>query len=173
MYPPRGELASNAPRDRARAPRRIGADSRDDEGTRANKSLLVLVSILILPVSLLWGGLYVGLGAPSGLFAFVYFAVSVGAIAVFARTRDFALFLRVELLDILLAPNLSMIFLGGFITSTGVGIWGILAPMGALVFEGVRSGSAGTSRSWRSSSGAASRARSWAPPRRCRRGSRP
>jgi adenylate cyclase len=70
----------------------------------------------------------------------VYFAISIGAIAVFARTRDFALFLHVELLDILLAPNLSMIPLGGFITSTGVGIWGILAPMGALVFGGVRSG---------------------------------
>ena len=33
-----------------------------------------------------------------------------------------------------------MIPLGGFITSTGVGIWGILAPMGALVFGGVRAG---------------------------------
>jgi guanylate cyclase len=33
-----------------------------------------------------------------------------------------------------------MILLGGFITSTGVGIWGILAPMGALVFGGVRAG---------------------------------
>ena len=104
-------------------------------GDARRKALLVLVSVLILPVSLLWGGLYVALGAPSGVLAFVYFVVSVGAIAVFARTRDFALFLRVELLDILLAPNLSMIPLGGFITSTGVGIWGILAPMGALVFE--------------------------------------
>jgi adenylate cyclase len=118
----------------------VGADSRDDEETRARKALLVLVSVLILPVSLLWGTLYVALGAPSGVLAFVYFAISVGAIAVFARTRDFALFLHVELLDILLAPNLSMIPLGGFITSTGVGIWGILAPMGALVFSGVRSG---------------------------------
>jgi guanylate cyclase len=118
----------------------IGADSRDDEELRARKALLVLVSVLILPVSLLWGGLYVALGAPSGLFAFAYFAISLGAIALFARTRDFALFLHIELLDILLAPNLSMILLGGFITSTGVGIWGILAPMGALVFGGVRAG---------------------------------
>jgi adenylate cyclase len=118
----------------------IGADSRDDEETRVRKRLLVLVSVLILPVSLLWGGLYLALGAWSGVFAFVYFAVSLGAIAVFARTRDFALFLHVELVDILLAPNVSMIPLGGFITSTGVGIWGILAPMGALVFIGVRAG---------------------------------
>ena len=33
-----------------------------------------------------------------------------------------------------------MIPLGGFVGSTGVGIWGILAPMGALVFGGVRAG---------------------------------
>ena len=118
----------------------VGADTRDDEDTRSGKALLLLISVLILPISLLWGGLYLALGAPSGILAFVYFAVSLAAIAVFMKTRDFALLLRIELLDILLAPNLSMIPLGGFITSTGVGVWGILAPMGALVFGGVRSG---------------------------------
>jgi adenylate cyclase len=118
----------------------VGADPRDDEDTRASKGLLVLISVLVLPISLLWGGLYLALGAPSGLLAFVYFAVSLAAIAVFIRTRDFALLLRIELLDILFAPNLSMIPLGGFITSTGVGVWGILAPMGALVFGGVQTG---------------------------------
>src|SRR5919106_1348782 len=119
---------------------RVGADPRDDGDTRARKTLLVLISVLILPISLLWGSLYLALGAPSGLLAFVYFAISLGAIAVFTRTRNFGLLLRIELLDILLAPNLSMIPLGGFITSTGVGVWGILAPMGALVFGGVASG---------------------------------
>jgi guanylate cyclase len=118
----------------------VGADPGDDEDTRSSKALLVLISVLILPISLLWGSLYLALGAPSGLLAFVYFAISVGAIAVFIRTRNFGLLLRIELLDILLAPNLSMIPLGGFITSTGVGTWGILAPMGALVFGGVRAG---------------------------------
>ncbi len=118
----------------------VGANAGDDEDTRHSKALLVLISVLILPISLLWGGLYLAFGAPSGVLAFVYFVVSLGAIAAFARTRDFSVLLRIELLDILLAPNLSMIPLGGFITSTGVGVWGILAPMGALVFGGVRSG---------------------------------
>jgi adenylate cyclase len=118
----------------------VGADPQDDEDTRASKALLVLISVLILPISLLWGSLYLAFGAPSGLLAFLYFAISVGAILIFTRTRDFAMLLRIELLDILLAPNLSMIPLGGFITSTGVGVWGILAPMGALVFGGVRAG---------------------------------
>jgi adenylate cyclase len=41
-------------------------------------------------------------------------------------------------IDILLAPTLSMIPLGGFVDSGGVGLWGILAPLGALVFAEVR-----------------------------------
>jgi guanylate cyclase len=32
-----------------------------------------------------------------------------------------------------------MAFLGGFLASGGVGLWGILAPLGALVFNGLRS----------------------------------
>src|SRR5919106_621775 len=119
---------------------RVGADPRDDGDTRARKTLLVLISVLILPISLLWGSLYLALGAPSGLLAFVYFAISLGAIAVFTRTRNFGLLLRIELLDILLAPNLSMIPLGGFITSTGVGVWGIrwyVAFLAAFLGSGV------------------------------------
>jgi len=44
------------------------------------------------------------------------------------------------LVDILLAPTLSMAPLGGFLPSGGVGLWGILAPVGALVFSGPSSG---------------------------------
>jgi guanylate cyclase len=57
---------------------------------------------------------------------------------VFSRNRDAAMLLRVNLIDILLAPTLSMILLGGFLASGGVGLWGILAPLGALVFSGFR-----------------------------------
>jgi len=116
----------------------VGADPHDDVETRQRKALLVLISVLILPVSLVWGGLYLAFGSPVGYVPLVYFAVLLGAIAVFARTRDFAFLLRVALLDIVLAPTLSMIPLGGFLAAGGVGLWGILAPMGALVFGGVR-----------------------------------
>jgi adenylate cyclase len=69
----------------------------------------------------------------------VYFGILLGAIAVFSRTRDFPWLLRVGQVDILLAPTLSMIPLGGFLDSGGVGLWGILAPLGALVFSDVGS----------------------------------
>jgi guanylate cyclase len=117
----------------------VGADPADDEDLRARKALLVLISVMILPVAALWGGLYLGFGSPVGVVPLVYFAVLLGAVAVFARNRDFRMLLRVNQVDILLAPTLSMIPLGGFLGSGGVGLWGILAPLGALVFSEVRS----------------------------------
>jgi adenylate cyclase len=117
----------------------VGADPRDDEDMRARKALLVRISVLILPVAALWGALYLALGSPVGVAPLVYFAVLLGALVVFARTRDFPSLLRVGQVDILLAPTLSMSLLGGFLDSGGVGLWGILAPLAALVFSDVRS----------------------------------
>src|SRR4029453_9745623 len=52
----------------------IGADPQDDEDTRAGKALLVLISVLILPVALLWATLYLAFGSPVGWVPLVYFA---------------------------------------------------------------------------------------------------
>jgi guanylate cyclase len=119
---------------------RVGADPGDTDEIRLRKTLLVVISVLILPISITWGAIYLAFGVWAGLIAWLYTAVSLGAIAIFSRTRDTEWLLRVELLDILLAPTLSMAFVGGFIASGAVGIWGILAPLGALVFNGARSG---------------------------------
>jgi adenylate cyclase len=116
----------------------IGADPHDDEDTRAGKALLVLISVVILPVALLWAILYLAFGSPVGWVPLVYFVVLLAALVVFSRTRDFGRLLRVSQVAILLAPTLSMIPLGGFLASGGVGLWGILAPLGALVFSDVR-----------------------------------
>ena len=118
---------------------RIGADPQDDEDTRADKALLVLISVLILPVSLLWSVLYLAFGTPVGWVPLGYFLVLLTAIVVFSRTRNFAQFLLIGQIAILLAPTLSMVPLGGFLAAGGVGLWGILAPLGALVFSEVRS----------------------------------
>src|SRR5256886_5423224 len=117
----------------------IGADPQDDDDTRASKALLVLISVLILPVSLLWAALYLAFGSPVGWVPLVYFAILLAAIVAFSRTRDFGQLLRVGQVAILFAPTLSMVPLGGFLDSGGVGLWGILAPLGALVFSDVRS----------------------------------
>jgi len=118
----------------------IGADPRDDDERRLRKALLVLLSVLILPISLVWGTLFIALGAPAGAIAYLYFVVSVTALVIFSRTHDTDWVLRVELLAILLAPTISQAFVGGFLESGGVGLWGILGALGALVFYGPRAG---------------------------------
>jgi adenylate cyclase len=117
---------------------RIGADARDDEELRQKKALLVVLAILILPVSVVWGGLYLGFGSAVGVVPYVYFAVSLGSLVVFARNRRFELLLVTQLLDILLTTTAGQMLVGGFLASGGVGLWGILAPLGALVFLEVR-----------------------------------
>jgi adenylate cyclase len=117
---------------------RIGADPEDDQELRHRKSLLVLLAVLILPVSVVWGSVYLAFGSPVGIVPFIYFAISIGSLVLFARTRNFRLLLVIQLLDILLTTTAGQMLVGGFLPSGGVGLWGILAPLGALVFLEVR-----------------------------------
>jgi hypothetical protein len=66
----------------------IGADAADDAERLQRKSLLVLTSILVMPVALAWGIVYLAFGQPAGILPFFYLAVSVGSLLVFARTHD-------------------------------------------------------------------------------------
>jgi adenylate cyclase len=118
----------------------VGADPADDEETRLRKALLVLIAILILPISGIWAALYLAFGAWTGWVAVLYALISIVSIGVFARAKDFGALLNIQLLAITLAPTLSMIPIGGFLPTGGVGLWGLMGPLGALVFRGTRSG---------------------------------
>jgi adenylate cyclase len=118
----------------------IGADPQDDEEARLQKALLVLIAIVILPIAGIWAVLYLAFGAWTGYVALLYAVVSLTSIAIFARTRDFDLLLNTQLLAVAMAPTLSMIPIGGVLATGGVGLWGILAPLGALVFRGAAAG---------------------------------
>jgi guanylate cyclase len=117
---------------------RLGADPEDDEDLRHKKTLLVLLAVLILPVSAVWGTLYLAFGSSAGIVPYIYLAVSIGSLVLFAWTRSFRLLLVTQLLDVLLTTTTGQMLVGGFLPSGGVGLWGILAPLGALVFLEVR-----------------------------------
>jgi guanylate cyclase len=116
----------------------IGLDPTDDDDLRHRKQLLVLLAVLILPVSLVWGTLYLAFGSAVGILPFVYFWVSVGSLFVFSRTKNFRALLVVQLANVLLTTTTGAMLSGGFLPSGGVALWGILAPLGALVFLEVR-----------------------------------
>ena len=117
---------------------RIGADSRDDEDLRKKKALLVLLAVLILPVSLVWGSSYLAFGSLRGDPA-VHLLQHLGRlVGVLRQDERFMPFLIVQLLDVMLMTALGMMLSGGFLPSGGVALWGFLAPLGALVFLEVR-----------------------------------
>ena len=119
---------------------KVGANPGDGDELRLRKTLLVGLSILVWPISLTWATLFLALGSWTGWFAAIYLAISVASIVLFARTGNASLLLRIQLLDILISPTISMAPLGGFLGSGAVGLWGLLSPLGALVFNGARSG---------------------------------
>jgi guanylate cyclase len=113
----------------------LGADPSDDAELRHRKRLLVLIAVLILPVAVAWGVFYLALGSWVGVTPFIYVGVSVGSLVLYSRNRRFETLLTIQLADILVMPTVfGQMLTGGFLPSGVVGLWGILAPMGAVAF---------------------------------------
>ena len=114
----------------------IGADPRDTADERFRKRLLVGLALVILPVGFVWGCLYWVVGERAvALLPWTYVAGSATSLGVFARIRDFAFLRSAQLLLILVGPALGTIMLGGLRESSGVILWSLFAPLGAVAFD--------------------------------------
>jgi signal transduction histidine kinase/DNA-binding response OmpR family regulator/HPt (histidine-containing phosphotransfer) domain-containing protein/PAS domain-containing protein len=114
----------------------IGADPGDNEEHRLRKRLLVASVLVVLPASIIWGVVYVALGETiAGLLPLLYSGLALLNLFVFSRTRRYETFRLIELLLILVTPWLLMLALGGFVDSSAVILWGLLAPIGAVIFD--------------------------------------
>jgi guanylate cyclase len=115
---------------------RIGADNADIEEVRLQKALMVGGSLMFTFAGALWGVLYMFLGEPlAGAIPISYAIISLISIVIFGMTRRYRLFRFGQLGLILLLPFMLMIALGGFINSSGVILWSLLSPIGALLFD--------------------------------------
>lgn len=118
---------------------RIGADPRDRGDDRIRRTLLVAITLGVLPIGIIWGLLYWVAGEPvSALFPWGYSVLSTIALAVYVRTRSFSFLRAVELSLILATPWLLAISLGGIGPSGGVVLWSFVAPIGAIALDGPR-----------------------------------
>ena len=68
-----------------RAHRQDRRGPHDDEDLRNKKALLVLLAVLILPVSVVWGSSYLAFGSLLGILPFIYFSISVASLVFFAK----------------------------------------------------------------------------------------
>ena len=117
----------------------IGAAPEDNEEIRLHKSLLVGMASMIVPAAILWGGLYLYWDEPlAASIPLAYAGASSLSIGVLAATRRYYFFRFSQLLLILLLPFFLMVMLGGFVNGSGVVLWALLSPLGALLFSGRR-----------------------------------
>lgn len=118
---------------------RIGAVPDDTEDVRVRKRYLLLMAFLILPAGVIWGSIYWLFDKPlAALIPWSYAVVSAASIVVFALTANYSFFRVSELVYILVAPFVLGLVLGGFVNSSAVVLWSLLAPIGALIFYGPR-----------------------------------
>lgn len=118
---------------------RIGEDPSDPIELRAQKRVLVAVSIVVAVLAIAWGAVYLAFDlrlAASIPWTYTV-AVSV-SLVFFGITRRYAAFRSSQLLLILLLPFLLQVALGGFVNASAVIIWSLLAPLGALAMVGRR-----------------------------------
>ena len=115
---------------------RIGEDPNDDDDIRLRKSLLVVCAFLFVGAGAAWGLMYILLGEPlAGMIPLSYAVISMLSILHFGLTRQYHFFRFSQLMLILLLPFLLMVTLGGFVNGSGVILWALVCPLGALLFD--------------------------------------
>lgn len=114
----------------------IGALAEEDEEERLRKASLVLTASMITALAVMWVVTYIMLGLyVSAAIPFGYQVISIGSVVVLARTGRFAFFRSSQLGLMLLLPMFLQWSLGGFVASSGVILWALICPLGALIFS--------------------------------------
>ena len=117
----------------------IGRRDGDHDELRLQTSLLVASSLMMAFAAVGWGLAYLALGQQgAGAIPLSYAALSFVSIATFARFGRYQSFRASQLALSLLLPFLLGLSLGGLIGSSGVVLWSLTCPLGALVFSGHR-----------------------------------
>ncbi len=118
---------------------RAGTLPTDDSEEVLRKGTLTLTACLITLLALVWVGIYGYLGIwLSALIPLTYQVVVVISLVVFFLTKRFRAFRATQLFMMLILPFLLQWSLGGFAAGSAVALWAITAPLGALMFSGLR-----------------------------------
>ena len=117
----------------------VGADPGDSEEIRIQKRMLVAVTGIVTVFAVVWGLVYWLLGEPkAGIIPLGYSVLTAINLVVFSRTKRYRLFRTTQLLLLLILPFALQFVLGGFVGGSAVTLWGLMAPLGALVMQGRR-----------------------------------
>ena len=111
----------------------------DSEQEKLNKTLLIFSCGLMGFGSVLWLALYWAMGIKfSSTVPLSYLAVSAVSLAYYIYTLNFAVFRTLQVSLFLFMPFIMQWSIGSFVSSSGVALWALLAPVGVMIFQGAR-----------------------------------
>ena len=105
------------------------------------KAILTLLVFAESLVCIFWIFTLSGLGEGYAMMAivpYIYIIVSYASLLIFYRSKKFEYFTFTQLVMLLVMPFFMQWAIGGYEASSGIAIWAILSPIGALMILGAR-----------------------------------
>ncbi len=112
----------------------IAVSIAEQQADKSNKNLLIVTAAFMNFAVVLWLAIYWMMGLDfSANVPLVYQLISVISLAHYFKTKNFEVFRFVQFSLFLFAPFVMQWSLGSSVTSSGVTLWALLAPIAALV----------------------------------------
>lgn len=106
----------------------------DDEAARVAKGVFAVAMTLIVPAGVIWGLLYLALGATqAAVLPLAYSVLSLLNLSLLFRTRRFRRYQTIELALIILLPFALQLRMGGFVAGSAAVLWAFLGPLFATI----------------------------------------
>ncbi len=116
-----------------------GIEPDDNDELRLNKSLLMLATGLVSLATIVWVAIYSMLGPQFSVNLPLFLQLLLASNMLFyIRSRNFEFFRTTQLAVFLFWPFVAQWAAGTIISTSGVVLWALLAPIGAILCIGVR-----------------------------------
>jgi len=114
-------------------------NEKDSEQDKLHKTLAIFACGLMGFGAMLWLAIYWAMGIKfSATVPLVYLAVSAVSLGFYLWNRNFELFRFTQVSLFLFVPFIMQWSIGSYVSSSGVMLWALLAPVGVMILEGPR-----------------------------------
>jgi adenylate cyclase len=109
----------------------------DSEEQKLHKTLLIFACGLMGFAAMLWLTIYHAMGIQySATVPLLYLAVSATTLGIYIWNLNFEVFRFAQTSLYLFVPFIMQWSIGSYVTSSGVMLWALLAPIGVMIFQG-------------------------------------
>jgi adenylate cyclase len=111
----------------------------DSEQEKLHKTLAIFACGMMGFGAVLWLAIYQAMGIRfSSTVPLSYLAVSAASLVFYLWKRNFELFRFIQTCLFLFVPFIMQWSIGSYVSSSGVMLWALLAPVGVMIFQGPR-----------------------------------